>query len=97
MGLTITWDIQYPTRELEISYQGKNESLQLVKAQHVLKNFRDHQGRDTRSTWGKAMNSQNKCGDQEGQRLQLNRMYWYNTSNCSWNRWEALFGGFLNS
>nr|POF23273.1 hypothetical protein CFP56_27944 [Quercus suber] len=50
MGLTITWDMQYPARELEISYQGKNESLQLLKPQHVLKNFRDHRGRDTRST-----------------------------------------------
>ena len=31
MGLTITWDMQYPDREFEISYQGKNESLQLLK------------------------------------------------------------------
>ena len=97
MGLTITWDLQYPAREFEISCQGKNESLQLLKPQHVLKNFIDHQARGTRSTWGKAMGSQNKCGYREGQRLQLNRMYWYNISNCSWNRWEALFGGFLNS
>ena len=50
MGLTVTWDMQYPAREFEISYQGKNESLQLLKPQHVLKNFIDHQGRDTRST-----------------------------------------------
>ena len=50
MGLTVTWDMQYPARESEISYQGKNESLQLLKPQHVLKNFIDHQGRDTRST-----------------------------------------------
>ena len=44
------YDMQYPDREFEISYQGKNESLQLLKPQHVLKNFVDHQGRDTRST-----------------------------------------------
>ena len=50
MGLTVTWDIQYPAREFEVSYQGKNESLQLLKPQNVLKNFIDHQGRDTRST-----------------------------------------------
>nr|POF07276.1 hypothetical protein CFP56_46973 [Quercus suber] len=50
MGLTVTWDMQYPAGELEISYQGKIGSLQLLKPQHVLKNFRDHQGRDTRST-----------------------------------------------
>ena len=50
MGLTVTWDMQYPAREFEISYQGKNESLQLLKPQHVLKNFIDHQGRVTRST-----------------------------------------------
>ena len=31
MGLTIIWDMQYPDREFEISYQGKNESLQLLK------------------------------------------------------------------
>ncbi|KAK4591687.1 hypothetical protein RGQ29_016216 [Quercus rubra] len=75
MGLTITWDLQYPAREFEISCQGKNESLQLLKPQHVLKNFIDHQGRDTRSTSGKAMSSQNKCGYREGQRVQLNGMY----------------------
>ena len=50
MELTITGDMQYPAREFEISYQGKNESLQLLKPQYVLKNFREHQGRDTRST-----------------------------------------------
>ena len=31
MGLTVTWDMQYPAKEFEISYLGKNESLQLLK------------------------------------------------------------------
>ena len=31
MGLTITSDMQYPAREFEISYLGKNENLQLLK------------------------------------------------------------------
>ena len=52
MGLTITWDMQYPAREFEISYQGKNKmfatslaSARSQKFQRSRESYKKHLGK----------------------------------------------------
>ena len=95
MGLTITWDMQYPAREFEISYQGKNESLQLLQPLHVLKNFRDHQGYKKHFRKGHEQSKQMWVLRRTKTTIEQNVLIQH--FKLFQKQIEALFGGFLNS
>ena len=95
MGLTITWDMEYPAREFEISYQGKNESLQLLQPLHVLKNLRDHQGYKKHFRKGHEQSKQMWVLRRTKTTIEQNVLIQH--FKLSLKYIEALFGGFLNS